>query len=618
MYNRCGGFVLLPDSGIEQEIPEVWQRYFRRQTLKTAESADSAGFHLIAAGLPPEIAPSRSTTLLEQFAWALLVRPSCQAILQPLYISLSPGPSVMMKTHNPVILERIISSGFIALLGYQASEKISTTGSRQEVFKLILAKGDSVEIVSRALLEEKEVVDSVSPPSSFVQGMQGQVIGELKKRLSVKQKVWLKRQLHRVRSALPNQRDQFYDSPRDELAIMKTWDPAFLKSTVAVDARKKSDRIPILMATHWLELGGAEKFAIDLIKALPKDKYAIYVTTDVSSQNSWSEALTDKVEEIVHLPEFLPPHLAPAFYEHYIRSRDIRLVHIHHAPRAYESLAHIRRFHPKLKVLDSLHIIELPPNSGGYPEIVGREFEVFIDHHHVVSKHMQHFLLQRWCIPQEKTTVIYLNVDTEHFDPSKVEKGKVRAKLAIPTTACLIGFIGRMVEQKRPLEFVRTAELILRWWQEQGSDGEVHFLMVGSGPLYENVQDAIVARSLSSWVHLPGEVELDDIRQVYGDLDLLIMPSANEGLALVTYEAMAMTVPVFCTDVGAQSELLQPEFLLPNQKPIAPKLAQAMRSYILDGDKRKEVGRKLRRHILKHHRMEQTYSQIVDLYQRLL
>src|SRR5262249_38288238 len=153
----------------------------------------------------------------------------------------------------------------------------------------------------------------------------------------------------------------------------------------------------------------------------------------------------------------------------------------HHAPRVYESLFHIRRFHPQVKIVDSLHILELPPHSGGYPEWSSQAFEVFIDRHHVVSEHLKKFLMERWLVPEDKIDVIRINVDTKFFDPGRVASGRIRRKHGIPGDALLIGFVGRFTRQKRPVEFVRLARLLDERWRRADQREELHFLMVGGG-----------------------------------------------------------------------------------------------------------------------------------------
>jgi glycosyltransferase involved in cell wall biosynthesis len=176
-----------------------------------------------------------------------------------------------------------------------------------------------------------------------------------------------------------------------------------------------------------------------------------------------------------------------------------------------------------------------------------------------------------------------------------------------------------MVQQKRPLDFVRTAELLQQRWKDTKQTGELHFIIVGGGPLFKDVKTAVNKAQLQNNFHFHDE--LNDTRPIYRDVDLMVMPSENEGLALVTYEAMAMKVPIFITDVGAQSELLEsefPEFLVPNDRSIAPKLADAAWPYLTDKNKCREKGEELRKYILKHHRAEETFSKMQDLYERLI
>ena len=47
-----------------------------------------------------------------------------------------------------------------------------------------------------------------------------------------------------------------------------------------------------------------------------------------------------------------------------------------------------------------------------------------------------------------------------------------------------------------------------------------------------------------------------DVRDVYGDIDVLLLTSISEGQPLVILEAYAAAVPVISTDVGACRELI--------------------------------------------------------------
>ena len=304
------------------------------------------------------------------------------------------------------------------------------------------------------------------------------------------------------------------------------------------------------------------------------------------------------------------------FCEHYVRTRQVRLLHINHAPRVYESLSHMRRLHPALKVLQTLHILEMPPHSGGYPEWAMASFGVFIDHHHVISEQLKRFLRERWLVPEDRIDVIRINVDARWFDPARVPPGLVRGWFGIPDRAVVVGFIGRFTKQKRPLEFVRMARLLTDQWRLEGREPALHFIMAGDGAMREEVERAIRDAHLEHVVHLMGETA--DARPVYVDCDLLAMPSENEGLALVTYEAMAMATPIFFTDVGAQSELLGPEQLVAPEMPVAAALADRIWPYLLDPERRRALGEQARARIVAHHAIHESVEGMIALYGRLL
>ena len=78
-------------------------------------------------------------------------------------------------------------------------------------------------------------------------------------------------------------------------------------------------------------------------------------------------------------------------------------------------------------------------------------------------------------------------------------------------------------------------------------DASLQFLMVGDGPLRDEVEAAIAASGLTNLVlhrfHHPS-------RELFAVADAVVLPSAYEGMPLVVLEAQAMGVHVVTTDVG--------------------------------------------------------------------
>lgn len=569
-------------------LPTDWQRFFAQQTIVLNQSDTKGCFYLSFSHLP-EKTPASANTLLEEMTWVLLSNPKCNVVIWPLS-SIDNSQPLSLLTLKTKTWSVIKEQGYICL-------------SRFKDYDCLKQGIQTALCFSHALVATDKNVEQVVS-----------LVRRLKNKLTLEQKLFLMRKVHALRELISFSNQ---NKKNDFLAYKKSWQPHFKRPELALNPETvpAKNRIPVLIATHWLELGGAEKFAIDLIKALPKERYAIYVTTDVDSFNSWSSEITGQVEAIFHLPSFLTQEMMQIFYDYLIRSRKIRLMHIHHAARAYEALFHIRRFHPELKILDSLHIIELPPNEGGYVESSAHFFGTFIDQHHVISQYLKNFLIQRWRVDENKVSVIYLNVDSDYFDPELVKKGQIRNTLKISDHACLVGFIGRFSQQKQPLEFIKAAQLLQKRWVEEGQTNPLVFLITGSGLLETEIKQAI-KKATDTTILLHPQVQ--DTRPVYQDCDILMMPSENEGLALVSYEAMSMQTPIFFTDVAAQNELMEFEFLVENTQPLAEKFAEAVWPYLIDTEKRQQAGNKMRAYIQEHHDHKQTNAELLALYDTLL
>jgi glycosyltransferase involved in cell wall biosynthesis len=590
--------------------PAAWNKAVWNQTW-APDAATGAGFRLLGWGLPAEC-PPLSPNLVEQLGVALWAHPTARAIVAPLYVSARAGaPAALVHGSEPTFA-RCRATGGLALV----RESLPLPHAQASADALRTLAHAQRLILSRALLEEREQRRDALPWKQRLAAWIEDTERKLRLRYSGPASHWIPDALRFVLAHMQLTL-AFLAERRGEdrfMALRKKWSPAVPQLNMTVCAGVATDkRKRVLMALHWLELGGAEKFAVDLVERLPRDKYAIYVTTDVPSLNPWQARIAARAEEVVHLPSFLPRWHAAAFLDHFIRTRRIDLLHIHHSAWAYESLPVLRRFHPALPVLDTLHIIELPPSPGGYPEWACRNFEPLIDCHHVISNHLRDFLSQRWAVRADKIRRIYLNVDTERFAPDKVPRGSFRSAHGIADGERLVAFVGRLARQKRPEQFVEMASrLLLR----AGRDVPLRFVVAGSGPLEEDVRQRVSVAGAERSFLFTGEIA--DPRALYRDADAVALCSENEGLALVTYEAMAMGTPVVSTDVGAQSELVPPELLVAADGPVGERMADTLWELLRDPARLASLGRQGRERILAGFTADRTYAEIEALYQELL
>lgn len=120
--------------------------------------------------------------------------------------------------------------------------------------------------------------------------------------------------------------------------------------------------------------------------------------------------------------------------------------------------------------------------------------------------------------------------------------------LGVAVDTILIGFVGRLDEQKAPELVVEAASRIIERRRK------IHVVVIGDGPLRNDL--VALARRLRiadafSWL---GEAPA---RGWLPALDVLAMPSRYEGFSYLLLEALDAGLPVVCTPVGGVSEAIE-------------------------------------------------------------
>lgn len=313
--------------------------------------------------------------------------------------------------------------------------------------------------------------------------------------------------------------------------------------------RAADDRPAVLVGLHWLEVGGAEKFAIDTVHWALEAGLRVFVVAAVPTFQRLAHKLPDHPEvEFLRLDRYLPQHLWPRYLEALVREENVRLVHIHHCTPLYASLPHLKITSPWLQVIDSTHIVENA--DGGYPRISAVHTNL-IDMHHVISRELKRFY--RDSVHQLGKVKLGRLLDRPEgpgeLPPISLQGGQKTLKVA---------FVGRMVYQKRPVVLVRMLRAIKDWCGENGVTLEA--TVVGDGPIKPALDRLVRRYALSDCVTLkPGNV---DVPALLGESDVLLLPSSNEGLALVCYEAIEQGCVPISTDVGAQGEIVPAELMV--------------------------------------------------------
>lgn len=150
--------------------------------------------------------------------------------------------------------------------------------------------------------------------------------------------------------------------------------------------------------------------------------------------------------------------------------------------------------------------------------------------------------------------VIYNPVDVEPEDNSPRYRAMVLEEFGCRPDTVLIGFVGNMTAQKRPLEFVSAAAALIR-----KTDLPVEFILFGDnrGGQLEEVRQRAVALGIESRVHFGGF--RNPISPWIGAMDVLLAPGVGEGFGRTLIEAMSAGTAVVAADSGGHRELIEHE-----------------------------------------------------------
>ena len=109
------------------------------------------------------------------------------------------------------------------------------------------------------------------------------------------------------------------------------------------------------------------------------------------------------------------------------------------------------------------------------------------------------------------------------------------------TDCCRVyGSVGRLDPQKNQLFLLRVYQEIAK------RDETARFVLLGRGPLEQDIKSAILERGLVERCTLISNV--DDMGAFYAGLDCFVLPSRFEGLGMVLIEAQCSGLPCFATE----------------------------------------------------------------------
>jgi glycosyltransferase involved in cell wall biosynthesis len=298
----------------------------------------------------------------------------------------------------------------------------------------------------------------------------------------------------------------------------------------------------VLVLPMKVAVGGVERNTVEIMRAL-RDRYDfIYLTMEkiYQEQGSLASQVMNAAHRFIDMAEI-------STHDHYIRL--LRMFKTCYAPEVVwicngsmwmcSNAQEVRKVFSDTPIVDQ-QVYDV--NEGWirrYMEPGIQSFDRFI----AINSRIRNRFVDDFRMDPSKVDLIYSAIDSERFRQLKQElspSGVLRSKYGLPDRRRTFAFMGRLVEQKRPMDFLEIAAL-------RSAQHDEHYVLVGNGALASEVEAWLQSHADVSVQWIP---YVENTAEFWSLVDAQVVTSAYEGLPIAMLEALSMGVPVISTDVG--------------------------------------------------------------------
>ncbi len=302
--------------------------------------------------------------------------------------------------------------------------------------------------------------------------------------------------------------------------------------------------IKLILSIRALEVGGAEKQFVELVKHIDKSQFEVTVCT------MYGGVQEDIVKQIPNVSYYNLQKIGRYDFYTFYKNYSILLKEIN-PDVIYSFLGEMNLFSLWCKPKDTKLIWGFRASDkdwkqyGKVPQIVfwlqkklsSKVDKIISNSHASIEYHRGHGF------DMNKSMVIHNGIDSDRFKRDKQKREDFRGKYNLKENDIAIGIVARINYIKGYLIFSQVAKEIMDTYEN------IYFFSVGGGDvtIQKECEDILGAYNDKRFFWLGTQ---NHIEEIYSGFDIAVSSSFGEGFSNSIAEAMSCGVPCVVTDVG--------------------------------------------------------------------
>lgn len=279
----------------------------------------------------------------------------------------------------------------------------------------------------------------------------------------------------------------------------------------------------------WLG-GGVEAVVMNYYRHIDRSKIQFDFICDNDSTNIPYEEIEKLGGKVILIPPYQKVFKYHKELKRVLKEGNYKIVHSHINTLSVFSLFAAKKAGVPIRIAHSHSTTNKKEWKKNLLKLILRPFtKIFATSYMACTEHAGKWMFGVKEFDKNKVFILNNAIDLDKYSFNLKIREKRRKELKIDEKTCVIGHVGRFVEQKN------HSFLIDVFNEYSKINQNCLLLLVGQGPLETEIKEKVKLLNLENKVIFLGQ--RNDVNELYQVMDIFVFPSIYEGLGMVAVEA---------------------------------------------------------------------------------